>query len=196
MQYIAAVGQPDNYLCSAAGGAAKGSSGSNGGSAMLGAAARMFSTASPYTRTGHQHGIVKLHERATRQVLHYIGSQGTQGTAMWGYLRSAPPRLCVGLLRNDHGIIVPAVSTQVMQHQETSRWQQLKQMDILAMNLHTPYRVSYTQCAIDSLPSHDATVVVSHRQDGQEVIIEACAIIIRKINTIIFNRIAVCHIPA
>ena len=43
-----------------------------------------------------------------------------------------------------------------MQHQETSRWQQLKQVDILAMDLHTPDTVSYTHCAIDRLPSHDA----------------------------------------
>ena len=63
---------------------------------------------------------------------------------MRGYLRSAPPRLCIGLLQNNHGIIIPAVSTQVMQHQKTSGWQQLKQVDILAMNLHTPDRVSYT----------------------------------------------------
>ena len=63
---------------------------------------------------------------------------------MRGYLRSTPPRLCIGLLRNNHGIIVPAVLAQVMQHQETSRWQQLKQVDILAMDLHTPDTVSYT----------------------------------------------------
>ena len=75
---------------------------------------------------------------------------------MRGYLRSAPPRLCIGLLRNNHGIIVPAVSAQMMQHQETSRWQQLKQVDILAMNLHTSDRVSCTHCAIDGLASHDA----------------------------------------
>ena len=83
-----------------------------------------------------------------------------------------------------------------MQHQETSGWQQLKQVNILAMNLHTPERVSYTHCAIDKLASHDAIESVTHRQDGQEVIIEVRAVIICKINTIIFNCIAVCHIPA
>ena len=134
----------------------------------------------------------KRHDR----LLHYTDSQENWGAAMRGYLRSAPPGLCIGLLRNNHGIIIPAVSTQVMQHQETSRWQQLKQVDILAMNLHTPDRVSYTHCAIDSLPSHDAMEFVSYRQDGQEVIIEVCAVVVCKINTIIFDCIAVYHIPA